>query len=98
MAWGNTGRRFLSGKVTIGPSSKRFGPCSSAISLDTYVLISNHFHFLLEVDRCPTARILQSDIREAVFEQGYLSSQGGKFLGSDPQPSACRKVSRVRQV
>jgi hypothetical protein len=91
MAWGNDGQKiFIRQKVTIGPSSKRFGPCSSAISLDTYVLISNHFHFLLEVDRCPTARILQSDIREAVFEQGYLSSQGGKFLGSDPQRSAKR--------
>ena len=44
--------------------------------------------FLLEVDRCPTARILQSDIREPVFEQGY--SQRGKFLSSDPQRSAKR--------
>jgi len=29
-------------------------------SLYAYVLMSNHFHLLLEVDRFPTARILQS--------------------------------------
>lgn len=29
-------------------------------SLYAYVLMSNHFHLLLEVDRLPTARILQS--------------------------------------
>ena len=30
------------------------------VSLYAYVLMSNHFHLLLEVDRFPTARILQS--------------------------------------
>ena len=35
-------------------------------SLYAYVLMSNHFHLLLEVDRFPTARILQS------FLTGYV--------------------------
>src|SRR5258705_5806041 len=52
-------------------------------SLYAYVLMSNHFHLLLEVDRFPTARILQSLLT------GYvrLTTGGGICLRGATRPS-----------
>src|SRR2546430_12927013 len=66
MARGNDGRTifpkdsdyeaFLEGLAT---ARKRY-----PFYLYAYVLMSNHFHLLMEVDRFPTARILQSRSEE----------------------------------
>ena len=58
-------------------------------SLCAYVLMSNHFHLLLEVDRFPTGRILQSLLTGYVrrFNKIHLR-QGHLFEGDLRMDSA----------
>ena len=76
-----TVRRYFSGKVTIRSFTEALRTVRQCypFSLYAYVLMSNHFHLLLEVDRFPTARILQSLLTGYVRRFNKIRSARSKW-------------------
>lgn len=60
--------------------------------LYAYVLMSNHFHLLLEVQRSPTARILQSLLTGCVRRFNRTARQAGI------EPEALRRKGRMATI
>jgi putative transposase len=67
-------------------------------SLYAYVLMSNHFHLLLEVDRFPTARILQSLLTGYVRRFNKIHHRRGHLFEGRYKAIVCDRDSYLLEL
>jgi REP-associated tyrosine transposase len=67
-------------------------------SLYAYVLMSNHFHLLLEVDRFPTARILQSPLTGYVRRFNNIHHRRGHLFEGRYKAIVCDRDSYLLEL
>ncbi|MPZ78835.1 MAG: hypothetical protein GEU77_20220 [Deltaproteobacteria bacterium] len=66
--------------------------------LYAYVLMSNHFHLLLEVDRCSTARILQSLLTGYVRHFNKIHHRRGHLFEGRYKAIVCDRNSYLLEL
>src|SRR5438874_10273073 len=95
-----TGRRYFSGKVTIRSFTEALRTVRQCypFSLYAYVLMSNHFHLLLELHRFPTARILQSLLTGYVRRFNKIYRRQGHLFEGRYKAILCERDSYLLEL